>query len=220
MRDFVMWPTRIPNLNLLAAPEDPDLFYDFGPAEYREILRLLGRFYDVIIIDCGTELATEAQRAWLAHANEVFMCVAPEIDRIYNAGKAARYIARARPHPQDTSENPQKLPPLATREKLSVVMTKYDSDSGLDPEAVIDETFPWLESHQKFFVPDFQDAILRANNEGNFLVLENATYAKVIGQLARHLFQRYAAMRQQHKLGPASVPGEAPAQAAPAMPAA
>lgn len=206
MRDFVMWPEILPNLNLLAAPEEPDLFYDFGPAEFRNILRMLGRFYDVIIIDAGIDVVLESQRAWLAHAHEVFLITSPEIDRVYNASKAARYIAKARPHPQDQSPNPQKLPPLATREKISVVMTRYDADSGLDPEGVIDELFPWLEDHQKFFIPDVSADMLRANNQGKFLVLKNAIYAKVIGEMAQHLFARYAATRTQRALGAATVP--------------
>jgi MinD-like ATPase involved in chromosome partitioning or flagellar assembly len=204
MRDFVMWHEILPNLNLLAAPEEPDLFYDFGPAEFRNILRMLGRFYDVIIIDAGTDVILESQRAWLAHANEVFIITSPEIDRVYNASKAARYIAKSRPHPQDPDG--RKLPPLATREKLSVVMTRYDADSGLDPEGVIEELFPWLEDHQKFFIPDVSADMLRANNQGKFLVLKNAQYAKVIGELAKHLFARYAATRQQRALGAATVP--------------
>ena len=197
MREFVMWRTDMPNLNLLAAPEEPDLFYDFGAEEYREILQLLGRFYDIIIIDAGTEIVMESQRSWLAHSNEVFMITAPEVDRIYNAAKAARYIAKSRPHPKDNSPEATKLPPLATREKLSIVMTRYDADSGIDPEKAVAEYFSWIPEEQRFFVPDVSHDMLLANNRGDFLVLNDPEYAKVIGQLAQHLFARYSAERQK-----------------------
>jgi MinD-like ATPase involved in chromosome partitioning or flagellar assembly len=201
MRDFVMWRTDMPNLNLLAAPEEPDLFYDFGEAEYREILQLLGKFYDVIIIDSGTEIIMDSQRSWLQHAHEVFLITAPEVDRIYNAAKDARYIAKSRPHPKDIRDNPPLLPPLATPDKISLVMTRYDLDSGLDPETVIDDYFKWLSKDRRFFVPDFSREILKANNAGEFLVRQNSEYAKMIGQLAKHLFSRYDLERQK-ELGP------------------
>ena len=202
MRDFVMWPEAIPNLNVLAAPQEPDLFYDFGAGDYRDLLRMLGRFYDVIIIDSGTDVVLESQRAWLAHANEVFMITAPEVDRIFNAAKAARYIAKSRPHPMDQRDDAPKMPPLATSEKISVVMTRYDADSGLDPEGAIKDMFPWLNDHQKFFVPDVSAEILKANNSAEFLVLHNAEYAKSISSLAAHLFARYAEMKQKRTLHP------------------
>jgi len=204
MRDFVMWPRQLPNFNLLAAPEKPELFWDFGPTEYRHILKMLGRFYDVILIDAGTELVLESQRAWLSHANEVFLVTSPEIDRIYNSAKAARLIARSLPHPQDPSENAPKLPPLATREKLSLVMTRADSDSGLDLDATVDYFFPWLDKHQKFAIPDVSAEMLRANNQSRFLVLDNPVYTKPIAAMAKHIFQRYAVSRRQRSLPPSS----------------
>jgi MinD-like ATPase involved in chromosome partitioning or flagellar assembly len=202
MRDFVMWPEILPNLNLLAAPDEPDLFFDFGPKEYREVLQLLSRFYDVIIIDSGTEIIMESNRAWLAHANEVFLVTAPEVDRLHNAYKAARYIATARPHPQATDEQLEKLPPLVTADKLSLVMTKYDIDSGLDDiDDVINKIFPWLidRPQQRFYVPDFSREMVRINNSNGqrFLVHENQVFAKVIGKMAKHMFSRYQLQRQR-----------------------
>jgi MinD-like ATPase involved in chromosome partitioning or flagellar assembly len=127
---------------------------------------------------------------------------APEVDRIYNAYKAARYIATARPHPQDSAEQPEKLPPLVTPDKLSLIMTRYDMDSGLeDIDEVIDKSFPWLVDRpkQRFYVPDVSREMTKANNSGgkHFLVLENQTYAKVIGKLAKHMFARYQEQRQR-----------------------
>ena len=204
MNKFVHWPDKLPNFNLLAAPKEPDLFWDFGPEEYKGILTMLGKFYDVIIIDAGTDLILESQRAWLQHANEVFLITSPEIDRIYNAAKAARLIAKRRPHPQDTREDAPLLPPLATRDKLSVVMTRCDSESGLNLERTVDYFFPWLDKNQKFWIPDVSLEMLQANNQGNFLVLDNPVYANVIGEMAKHVFQRYVTTRKQRGLPPAA----------------
>jgi MinD-like ATPase involved in chromosome partitioning or flagellar assembly len=199
MRDFMMWPDIMPNFNLLAAPDEPDMFYDFSPADYQELLRLLSHFYDIIIIDCGIEVVMESNRAWLKHANEVFLITAPEIDRIYNASKAARYIATSRPHPQDVSEDPKKLPPLVTADRLSVIMNRYDMDSGLDPEKLMDESFPWLKDRpdQSFRIIDVDKSLTKANNVGRFLVLEHPGYAREIGKMAKHMFARYLQQRQR-----------------------
>ena len=205
MSEFVMWPDKLPNLNVLAAPEDPDYFFDFGPDEYRNILRLLGQFYDVIIIDAGTEVNQESQRAWLFHANEVFMMCTPALDRLYNAAKVARYMAKARPHPEDTSDNPRVFPPLITSQKMSLVVSRADVESGMNWEELVkSELFPWLQDDQKFRIPDVYEDINRSNNQGRFLVLQNPEYAAVISQMAKHLMQRYIATRRQVALPPSS----------------
>jgi MinD-like ATPase involved in chromosome partitioning or flagellar assembly len=200
MRDFVMYPEEIPNVNVLASPEDPDLFYDFGSGDYQTILRMLGKFYDVIIIDSGTDVVLESQRSWLAHANQVFLVTTPELDRLYNTSRAALYIARSRPHPRDSRPDAPNMPPLATSDKMSVIMNRADVDSGLDVEKVVDDLFPWLGERQRFFVPDVNKEMLRANNQGEFLSISNPIYAEKIAELANHLFARYADMKQKRAL--------------------
>jgi len=205
MRDFVIWNNALPNLNVLAAPDRPDKFHDFGPLELRNILRLLGQHYDVIIIDAGTDVVLETQRAWLQAANMVFMVTSPDIDRLFNAAQTARYMARAQRHPADFSENPQTLPPLVTREKLSVVVTRADADAGFDiDDVVLNKLFPWLEKRQYFRIPDLSAEMLRANNQSEFLVLQNQEYAKEIMKIAQLLFARYLSASQRNALPDAS----------------
>jgi MinD-like ATPase involved in chromosome partitioning or flagellar assembly len=202
MYKFTHWPDSPANFSVLAAPSDPSHFWHFGPDHYRNILRMLGRFYDVIIIDCGTDLVLDSQRAWLSHANEVFMITSPDSDRLYNCAKAARIIAAAGPHPQDRrpKEDQKIYPPLATREKLSLVVTRYDSDSGLKLDLLVDKLFPWLNEDQKFWIPDVAQDMTRANNTGRFLVKENQEYADVINRMAKHAFHRYVASRSEQNL--------------------
>ena len=130
----------------------------------------------------------------------MFLVTTPELDRLYNASRAARYIAKSRPHPRDSREDAPALPPLATSDKISVVMTRADADSGLDPEVAIEDMFPWLEDRQKFFIPDVSGDMLKANNQGEFLALSNPLYAEKIAELANHLFARYADMKQKRAL--------------------
>lgn len=213
MRDFVLWHKQVPNMNVLAAPDVPDLFYDFGPQEYRNMLRMLARFYDVILIDAGTDIVLESQRAWLAHAHQVFLVTSPEIDRLFNAAKVARHMAKALPHPADTREDAPVLPPLVTAEKLSVVVTRADADSGLNLDVLMRERlFPWLEKSQDFRIPDYSAEMLKANNQGKFLVLQDGDYAKVMLRMARQLFNAFLAQTQKRALPEAQPPQAPPAQ--------
>jgi MinD-like ATPase involved in chromosome partitioning or flagellar assembly len=200
MSSFVHWLDKLPNFNVLGAAKEPDLFWDFGPADYRNILKMLGKFYDVIIIDAGINVILESQRSWLAHANEVFLITAPDIDRIFNAAKTSRYIAQRRAHPQDTRDNAPILPALVTSDKLSVVMTRCDADAGIDLEENVKYFFPWLRDDQKFWIPDVSTEMTQANNSSRFLVLENPEYAKVISKMAKRVFQRYITTSKQRSL--------------------
>lgn len=139
----------------------------------------------------------ESQRTWLSEANHVFMLTAPDMDRIYNAAKSVRYLMRSKPHPRDRSPNPRMLPPLVERDQFSLVMTRYDADSGIEPEQVLEEQFPWLAKSHTFMVPDVTREMTRANNRGRFLVLENQLYADIIGQAAQRLFDSYTEMQQE-----------------------
>ena len=94
------------------------------------------------------------------------------------------------------------LPPLATRDKLSLVVTRADSDSGLHLEEVVDTLFGWLDKDQKFWMPDVSKAITKANNTGHFLVKEDPAYAKVVNQMAKHAFHQYVTSKSQQGLPP------------------
>lgn len=203
MREFVHWPEALPNLNLLAAPDEPDKYFDFGESEYHEILQLLGRFYDVIVIDCGTEIVMPSQRAWLSHAHQVFIVTKPEVDRLWNAQKDVYYMIKRRYHPEDNLQEGPLLPPLVTEDKIAVVMNSFDIDSGLDPEIAMERNFARVIDKRNFFyIPHLESEMTKANNSGRFLVMENTEYAKVINAMLKHTFRRYT--EQQRNALPAA----------------
>lgn len=188
--EFVMMHNDLPNLNLLAAPEKPDLFWGFKPKQYRDVLRMLARWYSVIIIDSGTEIVMQSQRAWLSHANHVFLLTAPDIDRVWNAGKAAGVLAEQKtPAGGDTLNMPL---PHVPYDRMSVVMTRYDAETGLDPDDALKTHFKWADKDDIFRIPDVAREMSRANNKGRFLVLENPGYAEIVGRIANRLFRSYS----------------------------
>jgi MinD-like ATPase involved in chromosome partitioning or flagellar assembly len=194
MKKFVHWPERLDNLNLLAAPDDPSKYHDFAAWEYEELLDICSQFYDVIVIDCGTEQVMESNQTWLRNSHSVFMMVTPALDRIWNSSKAMTFIARRRRDPSDHSDNPRMLEPLVTRDRVSIVMTSADMETGINltGEELVGEFFPYIDEKQRFYIPDVRDELLKANNAHEFLVLDDARFAKSIMAIVKHSFNRYA----------------------------
>lgn len=187
MQEWVLWHEDLPNLNILAAPENPEAFDDFTVDDYERILNMLGRFYDVIVIDCGTEIVMNSNKTWLRYAHQVFLLTVPEVAALYSAGKYARVILKKREHG----------PPLVTPERLNVVMMRSDLDLGFNPERAMAKNFEGLSKDHAFYFPDFDIEAARANNRGEFLVLENSAYNQAIGQLVLAAFRNYAAHREE-----------------------
>lgn len=181
IRDFMLWTRDLPNLNILAAPSNPEAYDDFTPADYEHLLQELGRHFDVIIIDCGTEIVMESTKTWLRFAHQVFLLTLPERAALHSAGKAARLIARP--------TNERDI--LVTPDKLNIVMMRSDADLGLNPEFGMQKTFPWADGQNTFYFSDFDLEAGQANNRGSFLALENQTYSEQIGALAQIAFRNY-----------------------------
>lgn len=188
MQEFVLYHNDLPNLNILAAPDNAEAFDDFTVEDYERIIKLLGRFYDVIVIDCGTEIVMQSNQTWLRHAHQVFLLTLPERAALHSAGKVARLITR----PSANGERPMLVSP----DKLHVVMMRSDADLGFDPRIGMEETFPWADSAHTTYFRDYDRETARANNAGQFLSLENADYAQDIGQLALAAFRHYRESRR------------------------
>lgn len=191
MHEFILYNEALPNLNLLGAPEHPDKFFDFRPNQFREILTMLASYYSVIIIDSGTEIVMESQRAWLSHAHHLFLLMAPDIDRVINASKYVPILTEPRKHPRDTSDKPVILPPLVPIERVTPVMTRYDLPTKLDPDKVLKKFFPQFDRDQIVRMPDFQREMSAANNSNRFLVDENTEFREVVADIAGRLFGSY-----------------------------
>lgn len=123
MKDFVLGEKT--EFDFLAAPENPYDFFGVGAAECEEILALLGQFYDVIVIDSGTEIVMPHVRAWLTHAHLVVVPTTAEIDRLHNALKAIRLMTDPWPDPL----KPHKMvPPLVEVSDVAVICNLVGSE--------------------------------------------------------------------------------------------
>ena len=67
-------------LEILASERDPATSEAFSEADYREVMKTLQRFYNIILTDCGTGLVHSAMAGVLDLASAIVLVVSPAID--------------------------------------------------------------------------------------------------------------------------------------------
>ena len=65
-------------LHLLGASADPTVMARLGPEAYGELLSLLGAFYELILLDLGTGVASELAQFAVGRADQVVLVTTPE----------------------------------------------------------------------------------------------------------------------------------------------
>src|SRR6202012_3375942 len=76
---------RPSRLEILASERDPATSEAFSDADYRAALRLLQRFYNLILTDCGTGLVHSAMSSILDEADAIVLVASPAIDAARSA---------------------------------------------------------------------------------------------------------------------------------------
>ncbi|OBA78568.1 hypothetical protein A9W99_23105 [Mycobacterium sp. 1164966.3] len=72
-------------LEILASERDPATSEAFSDADYRVVIRLLQRFYNLILTDCGTGLVHSAMESVLDEADAIVLVASPAIDAARSA---------------------------------------------------------------------------------------------------------------------------------------
>ncbi|TDZ86331.1 CobQ/CobB/MinD/ParA nucleotide binding domain protein [Mycobacteroides salmoniphilum] len=67
-------------LEVLASERDPAASELFSEADYLAVMRILQRFYNIILTDCGTGLMHSAMAGVLGEANAIVLVTSPAID--------------------------------------------------------------------------------------------------------------------------------------------
>jgi MinD-like ATPase involved in chromosome partitioning or flagellar assembly len=65
-------------LHLLGAPEDAELMARIGPESYGELLALLGTFYELVLLDLGTGVASPLAQFAIGRADQLLLVTTPE----------------------------------------------------------------------------------------------------------------------------------------------
>jgi MinD-like ATPase involved in chromosome partitioning or flagellar assembly len=72
-------------LEILASERDPATSEAFSEADYRGVIRLLQRFYNIILTDCGTGLVHSVMKGVLDEADSIILVASPAIDAARSA---------------------------------------------------------------------------------------------------------------------------------------
>ncbi len=67
-------------LEVLASERDPAAAESFSEAEYRQVMSILRRYYNIILTDCGTGLSHSAMRGVLDLAHSIILVTSPALD--------------------------------------------------------------------------------------------------------------------------------------------
>jgi MinD-like ATPase involved in chromosome partitioning or flagellar assembly len=89
---ITMW-SRLP---VLTVPTDPDQAAALGAADYERVLQLLGQYYNVILLDCGTGYADTLTQFGIQRADHLVLLSSPDHGTVRTALESARYLASAR----------------------------------------------------------------------------------------------------------------------------
>lgn len=80
-------------LEVLASERDPATSEAFSEAEYRDAVKILQRFYNIILTDCGTGLMHSAMSGVLALAQTLVLVSSPAIDGARSAAATLDWLA-------------------------------------------------------------------------------------------------------------------------------
>ncbi len=176
MQQFVFSHPRIKNLDILPSPESVDIIDQLEDDDLNDTVVTLARFYDVIVIDTGTQITERTNQAWLAFSNQVYLMVEPDIAGMQSA---LTYSNRLR-----------KLG-IVVPDRFRLIITKSDIKAEINPQEAVKRIFDWIPDHKIFSIKDYQQDMLAISNIGDFLVLESPDYAEEILNIARRSLEDY-----------------------------
>lgn len=79
-------------LRVLQAPADDEVMAQMGPAEYERLLQLLSNQMEVVLLDCGTGLASPLAKWALETADQVLIVTTPDWVTANNVAAALRHV--------------------------------------------------------------------------------------------------------------------------------
>jgi MinD-like ATPase involved in chromosome partitioning or flagellar assembly len=79
-------------LEVLASERDPAISEAFSERDYRGVIKILQRFYNVILTDCGTGLMHSAMKGVLDLAHSLVLVTSPALDGARSAGATLDWL--------------------------------------------------------------------------------------------------------------------------------
>jgi Flp pilus assembly CpaE family ATPase len=174
---FVLAHPKIANLDVLAAPDNPNVIDQIHQSDLDTLMKSWAQFYQVVVFDTGTQITEFTNCAWLNYSSQVYLMVEPELACL---NSTSEYAKRSRSFG------------LLAPDECRVVCVRADMEIGdITPEQIVSEIFSFVPPERQFYWPDFHRDAIAAGNAGEFLALESAEYAAALTPLVRQSLLSY-----------------------------
>ena len=80
-------------LEILASEQDPAASEAFSALDYKRLIEILHRYYNIILTDCGTGLVHSAMRGVLGEANALVLVTSPAVDSVRSTAATLDWLA-------------------------------------------------------------------------------------------------------------------------------
>lgn len=170
-------------LEILASERDPATSEAFSEADYRGVLRVLQRFYNIILTDCGTGLVHSAMAGVLHEADMVIVVASPAVDSARSAWATLRWLER---------QGYSHLVPGAT----VVFSASRPGGLGLDINQLVRQFLPRVRA---MHVVPFDDHLAKGS-EIDLELISRQTHLAFL-ELAATIADGFSAMRARSRTG-------------------
>ena len=129
--DVLAYVSQLPSgLHVLAAPEQAEVMAAMTPEAYGDLLDLLGRFYEVILLDLGTGIVDPLAQFGIRRADQALLVTTPEYVTAEKVLGALRYLnAEAG---WDSGGDDESI----NRKRLTVVLNRAPSERSGDRQVI------------------------------------------------------------------------------------
>jgi MinD-like ATPase involved in chromosome partitioning or flagellar assembly len=129
--DVLAYVSQLPSgLHVLAAPEQAEVMAAMTPETYGDLLDLLGRFYEVILLDLGTGIIDPLAQFGIRRADQALLVTTPEYVTADKVLGALRYLnAEAG---WDSGGDEESI----NRKRLTVVLNRAPSERSGDRQVI------------------------------------------------------------------------------------
>lgn len=174
---YVLAHPKISNLDILAAPENPEVISQLRQEDLNALMSCWAQMYSVVVFDTGTQINEFTNCAWLSYSSQVYLMTEPELACL---NSTLEYAKRAR-----------KVN-LITPDVCRIICVRADMEIGdIPPEEFVGDVFSFVPPNRQFYWPDFHRDAISAGNAGEFLTLDSAEYAKALTPVVRQSLDSY-----------------------------
>jgi cellulose biosynthesis protein BcsQ len=174
---FVLAHPKLPNMDILAAPDNPEVITQLKQEDLNNMMAAWAQFYQVVVFDCGTQITEFTNCAWLSYSSQVYLMVEPELACL---NSTTEFVKRARKGQ------------LITPDVCRVVCIRADMDLGDIPtNQIVGDVFSFVPHTRQFYWADFHRDAIEAGNSGELLTLDSAEYAEAMTPVVRSALESY-----------------------------